>query len=216
MKILVYGEGPQDMGRGEDEHARVVCKLVQRIVSLSCGVPERAIETTGAKLAFLSKRGLDGKATAAIHEADRMGFDAAVIVVDRDGNGTNGTKRKKLDDGRLDARNTTALPAAIGVAVETMDAWLLADERALTAAMGVSVARQPNPETLTGKPGTVNHPKTKLDRLIVQPTTQLKTQIAGEADLDLVAKRCPAGFAAFRADLQHEFAPLKPQHKRRG
>jgi hypothetical protein len=157
------------------------------------------------------KKGLAEKVRASIREAVRRGCDGAVVVVDRDGTGSNGAKLARMRQGREEARSAgEGVPTALGVAIETMEAWLLSDERALSEVCGATVPKQPNPEGLAGTKGSPNHPKTRLAGILfaVGEIGSNKAQVAARADLDVMEKRCPHGFKPFAEEVRRELGPL--------
>jgi len=115
---------------------------------------------------------------------------------------------------RSDAQRPLALPVAIGVAVETIEAWLLADEVALCDVLGMPHPKEPmgSPEKLDGAPGEHTHPKYVLNQRLRRDTTLGRSfldqvgAIAARMDLDVVARQCPEGFGRFRDDVTREFS----------
>jgi hypothetical protein len=111
----------------------------------------------------------------------------------------------------LDAKNELSAAGrrcAVGLAIETIEAWLLADDNALRQALNnPTIVRQPDPESLDAKgPDNDRHPKHRLRQLIDQsvvglvPATDYSThyaRIAELADLNIVSIRCPRGFEPF-------------------
>lgn len=88
-----------------------------------------------------------------------------------------------------------SLRRALGVAIRTFDAWMLADEQALTHALGYNVQRQRNPET-------IHDAKRVCEELLNQSKMNLSqssfyADVAREADMDTMKERCPQGFAPF-------------------
>lgn len=96
------------------------------------------------------------------------------------------------------AQDSTVFPIrrALGVAVRTFDAWMLADEKALAAVLGCKCPRQKDPETLS-------EPKTKCQELLETGTTELSglsylyAAVAEVAELTQIEERCRRGFAPF-------------------
>jgi hypothetical protein len=208
MKILVYGEGPQDVGRGEDEYVGVVRTLVERLITECPDSSDEKITFRGRRLGRLhGGKGFKRKARIAINEARRQGYDCVVIVIDRDGRRQKNGRLQALNDGRDEALRTAYFPTAIGVAIETMEAWLLADERALSECLGRAVDKQPSPEKLSGKKGTPEHPKTRLNTLIDGDDGKLKQRIAEQVDLPTIERRCPKGFKPFADEIRAHLCP---------
>lgn len=83
------------------------------------------------------------------------------------------------------------------VAVRTFDAWMLADEAALTVVLSQQVNQQPVPERLP-RPKTVCADILKAAGSSM-PLSDLYAAVAAEADLDVLETRCPRGFAPFAA-----------------
>lgn len=89
-------------------------------------------------------RGYFKKAIGWMREARKRGFGAVILLVDRDQVG------ERLNE-ITDAQNHTSIcdiPRALGVAVEAFDAWMLADQQALSGVLGVNIQTQPDPESI--------------------------------------------------------------------
>jgi hypothetical protein len=210
MRIRFIGEGPDDVGRAD--HTGVTQILVRRIIAERMGTEPDTSGWVAAPVIRLHRpRGLDEKTRLAMKEAHREGFDAVVVVLDRDGKGSNDEGRlKQLRKGREAASEKVPIHAALGVAIETMEAWLLADETALSATLGCVVPQQPEPEKLAGEKGSQAHPKARLHGLIgdsprqEEPTGIIKRAIAEKASIKILERRCPAGFKPFATDVRLE------------
>ncbi len=120
-------------------------------------------------------------------EDDRV--DVLVAVVDTDDTRINerlSAMREAIDDCQL-----TPISFATGLAVRSVEAWLLADEQAIGMALGgVAVNRQPDPER-------IDNPKVHLQRLISDLTGGVEfsveayaDEIAGHTDLRVLRNRC--------------------------
>jgi hypothetical protein len=153
-----------------------------------------------------------------LRECALLGADATVIVVDRDRTPPRERWRRLVDQRRQlrEARDRPlSMPVSIGVAVETIEAWLLADELAVCGILGLANPEQPmaSPEKLCGKPGDHDHPKSVLKSYLArdrQPERSFLDRvlaIAQAMNLDVVAERCPEGFAPFRQDVIAELGP---------
>ena len=198
MRILVISEGKHELGRAREVNASgALIQLVERVLgplllpeslqiehrdSRSCGVVTQKDRETGGP-------NYKGKAMSWIRYAQNQQiFDAVVIVVDQD----NAPDRRKGFDA-AQADNRWILPRAIGLAVKSFDAWMLADERAISKAIGRTVQTQKTPEDH-------KDPKDAM-RIIVANSdamTDVYASIAKEVNLDTLCTRCPKGFKPFR------------------
>jgi len=213
MRLLLASEGGRDIGRsGHDpeRHAGAVRVLVARIVGHKLGRQLKPEEVVARKLPRLhhgngQPSGYPRKVDLAIKGAMVDGYTAVVIVVDRDR--TPGRERlKSLEKGVAMARAGNCPLAdrtAVGVAIETAEAWLLADEVALNAVLGLDPkwTALPDPETLGGRPGAGDHPKVVFSKALAEGTCTPQepyTSVAEAANLDTVTARCPNGFGELR------------------
>lgn len=209
MRVLFVGEGVTDVG-GE-RHAGVVPRLTEKVLEARVGSPVTLKAERTPLPRFHRSRGYEAKVVIAIKEADREGFDAITIVVDRDG---QKERMKKLRQGADDASREVPLPAVVGLAVETLEAWLLADEQAIRETLDCDVPSGPDPEKLSGRPGTDLHPKDRLAKLLAADAHTQRTNIerfeaiAERADVGVIERRCKQGFAPFAKEVRRVLAPL--------
>ena len=209
MKIRFVGEGVSDIGG--NGWVGVVPILTDKVLAAKLG--EQPIFEIETKLLprFHQKRGYPAKAKLAITEAHRQDCAGVAIVVDRDG---HRDRLKLLRQGREEAAAEVPISAAVGVAVETMEAWLLADEQAIGKVTGEVVERRQDPESLSGRRGSSNHPKDRLNALLSRDSEENRTNqerlklIAEETDVSEIEKRCPQGFGPYADEVRHRLAPL--------
>jgi hypothetical protein len=185
VKLLVVSEG-------KNELEGALAALVQRCLG------RQDIEFEQMNIRDDSVRHIRGvgdrltkKALAWVLAAQNRGFDAIVIVIDRDGD----IQRPRQFDAAQDDVRVTTLPRALGVAVESFDAWALADEQALSVVLEAAIARQQNPEQQ-------KDPKESCDRLlrdsnVSMSRSELYARVAQYVDLRTLQDRCPKGFAVF-------------------
>ena len=136
--------------------------------------------------------------------------DAIVAVSNRDGK-RNADRIVELNKARDDLRQQ-GKPCAAGVAVEMIEAWLLADERALRIGLeNDEIRRQPDPEGLASRDEQSDqNPKRKLWQLITQSVGEIPSgdfpnyyaAVAKAADLQTVEQRCPIGFQLFAVQVR--------------
>lgn len=220
MSIYIVGEGWRDVGdpdyAGEQFFLDgVLPVLVRRILEECCGRDLAYLHFESQHLVRLQEAGgYERKVAAALRRAQLAEARAAVIVVDRDR--TPGQERlHKLREGRSQAQTKgLTLPLAVGVAIETMEAWLLADEQAIVAALDCGpIGRGVDPESLRGRPRQADHPKVMLQAHVEhdkhqRPALDCLRAIAEVAELNVIRDRCPSGFQPFYEEVRQFLAPL--------
>lgn len=185
-KILLVAEG-------EHEHGGALQQLVSRVLG---GNHEfKASRLADSPVRVHGKgRGYEKKAIRWLMEAQKRGYDALILLVDRDGNRDRESEIKSAQQ-YPKAIGDKPFPRAMGVAVEMFDAWIFADEQALSRVVNTTIQTQQAPEGITD-------PKEHL-RLLLQskvgrtPNAKLYSDVAGELDLERLRSQCPAGFGTF-------------------
>ncbi len=89
----------------------------------------------------------------------------------------------------------TSFPRAVGIAVQSFDAWFIADHSALSTVLRAKVDMQPAPET-------VSDPKKRCQMLNEtansgQPLRAVYSMISAIMNFEILRQRCPIGFAVF-------------------
>jgi hypothetical protein len=191
MRVLVISEGQHELGRGTDYDERSALKtLVVRIASM----PFQCHLARISDPAFRANHGKGDryfkKAVRCIRVAQERGYDAVAVVIDQD---DDRHRHRQFNDAQDYVGEP--LPRALGVAVRTFDAWMLADEQALSKAIGRTIQQQPDPEE-------IDDPKAHCRQLRTQHglgagLTQMYEDIARHALIDVIERRCPKGFAVF-------------------
>lgn len=188
--VLIVAEGEHELSGGTADAALPF--LVKRL--LGDGFDLRPTSKRIRELSGHMHPGrgnpLGRKFIGIMREAERQGYDAVVILIDQDDDPSR-------HQSATFAQETTfsVLPRAIGIVVQTFDAWFLADHAAPSEVLGATISMQPNPET--------NHdPKSTCRNLtsLVSPGCRLRdlySMIAAIADLEIIKKRCPSGFGPF-------------------
>lgn len=146
---------------------------------------------TSGPFDFTARAGFFKKALSWMHYAERERFDAVVLLIDEDG---DRGRVQQIDDAQ-DDRTISRIARALGVAIQTFDAWFLADKKALSEALESPVNRQPDPETDRA-------PKTRCKDLVGKTEAgldlgELFCRCAQHIELKCVEQRCPRGFAPF-------------------
>ena len=188
--VLIVAEGEHELSGGTADAALPI--LVKRL--LGEGVDLRPTSKRIRELSghMHSGRGnpLGRKFIGIMREAERQGYDGVVIVIDQDDDPSRHQSATFAQETTF-----TRLPRAIGIAVKSFDAWFLADHSALSQVLGTTIQMQSDPERHSD-------PKTACQNLTSLAAKDLRLRdlysfVAAVADLNLIQKRCPAGFAVF-------------------
>jgi hypothetical protein len=217
MRIFLLSEGVTDVGRIDPDGSfrtestlqHLLRKLIHEVA------PDREVEFFSKRGPRLfpkkerigrSQHGFANRLIGVLGLKEGREADAIVMVVDRDGK-RNKDRIVELNKGREAVREAKK-PCAVGVAIEMIEAWLLADEKALrTALEDPSIQRQPDPEDLDSRDKeSEKYPKRKLARLMEQSLGReiarsefpdLYGKIAEAATIHFLQERCPDGFRPF-------------------
>ena len=140
--------------------------------------------------------------------------DTVVAVVDED---NDPSRRDLIDAARAEA---SGVPAVMGVAVRSIEAWTLGAVTALAAELRTTATRlrskyaAPVEQLYEGSQKPELRSKQLLkalaDELAHRPDClELREAVAAATDIDELCHHCPAGFARFVADLRAHF-PARP------
>lgn len=191
MRVLIVSEGKHEIG--DESGVGVLEQLVRRLL------PERDLEFHCDKWSNPDIHALNGKgqglfkrAARWMLEANRRGYDAVVLVTDEDG---FHQRRSELDQAQH--WKDAPLPHACGLAIRSIDAWLLADDVALSRALGRTIERQKDPER-------IREPRPLLRQLCIstgieEDPARTYVKVASTCDLSVLENRCPKGFRPFAA-----------------
>ena len=184
MKVLLVSEGKHEL-------AGALETLVRRLFS------PREIEIDHDKVSIADVHAYHGKgqgytkrAIRWLLDARKRGYDAIVLVIDEDGQ----TERVR-EIAEAQKHEGFEFQRAFGVAIRTFDAWMLADEQALTAVLGCQIQCQPAPESEKDPKQACKDLRDAGEADISQ--TEMYVRIAERVNLLLLEQRCPRGFAPF-------------------
>lgn len=191
MRVLLVSEGRHELGDGSEPGALelLVRRLLKRDLHVECDrFASGALHAVhGGKTKKYFKRAL-----AWMKHAGREGFDAVIVVIDDD---DEPRRRQQFDDAQ--ESSFCAIRRALGVAVREFDAWILADERSLSGVLGMPVEPQDDVERLSDPKQVCRGLLDRSERKGGITPTKMYAQVAQEANLDTLIKRCPTGFAPF-------------------
>lgn len=188
MKVLLVAEGKHE--RGKEDRDGALETLVRR---LRQGVTQCDLERASRNdiHAHHGKgQGYFKKAIRWILEAQKRGYDALVLVIDQDN-----TPERVREITAAQNDQHVALHRALGVAIHTFDAWMLADEQTLTQVLGYTVQTQRSPEEVSDAKGMCTQLLSQSQATMSQ--SEFYASVASVADLDTLERRCANGFAPF-------------------
>lgn len=206
MRILVVGEGahevppPAEQEEGVSGPAGALAIFVSRLLS---GENEYAYDRVrrvkelrkkmpGAKRlhGVRGRKGMKRTSLLWMLHAQQTGYDALVLVVDND---QQPDRIKEINEAQ--DSDHVRISRALGVAIESFDAWILADEVALSWVLDRPVETQPDPESIPyPKPRCKELASDALNAVVLR---EVYAAVAEHADLNKVKQRCPKGFAPF-------------------
>jgi len=199
VKVLLVAEG-------EHERSGALENLVRRLGGNDARFTARPACDTSVHGRHGEGKGMGGSAKRALawlREAWKD-YDALIYLIDDDGgeDKRNEQIRKAQEFSDLNVP-ASCLPRAMGVAIKMFDAWILADEKALTEVLGCTVARQRDPET-------IDEPKRVCERLLANGANEkaqrkMYAEVALRLDIDVLTSRCPKGFKPFAERVRKMF-----------
>jgi Domain of unknown function (DUF4276) len=120
------------------------------------------------------------------HAKDGAPVDKGLVI--RDADGKNPTELIAKMETRI-ANRVYSFPRKLLVAVEELEAWLLADEEALSSVTARAVGRVTDPEKIVDPKARL---RTILSNAGIVYTAEEARKIAAAARLDTLAVRCPS------------------------
>jgi hypothetical protein len=183
MKVLVVSEG-------KHEQAGALENLLRRLGADQAAFDFDRVSSSSIHAFHGKGGGYFKRAVRWLLEAEKRGLDALVLLIDQDGQTDRSEQIREAQESPL-----SRLPRAMGVAVRTFDAWMLADETALADVLEYPVDRQAEPET-------IRDPKRVCASLLANSQNQMAqsemyARIAHRLDVAVLVSRCPSGFRPF-------------------
>ena len=211
-QLLLVGEGSDDIGGRQVEGdlvARtegVVEILLRRLLRDKFEV-EPQISTQVMK-DLDTVKGLPKKVAAILLTSN---IDRIVVVLDRDARPERYLELRK----GLEMVAGGAARCVVGLAIEMLEAWLLADSKAWKTVFGkVPDSLPARPEDLWGSKGSPGHPKVLLKAALEechclkgQDQANAKRILARELDLELLQASCSQGFGRLVEDIRNQWFP---------
>lgn len=183
MRVLVVAEG-------KHEHFGALENLLRKLGANDAVFEQERLSNSRIHAFHGKGQGYFKRAIRWLLEAQKHGFNALILLADEDGD------QERVE--QMDKAQTTTqweCPRALGIAIRTFDAWMLADETALSKALNCQVSRQPDPESLTDPKGRCKDLLANSPNDIAQ--SGMYAAVCQAADISILIQRCPRGFKPF-------------------
>lgn len=196
-RVVVVCEGPSD--------EQVIPILLKRFVEEQGG---SVGEVVTYQMKSFKARTFEKKVLAVLN---RESSDHVLIVVDRD---KDSGRLSELQAGREKAGDPPR--CVIGLAVEMLEAWLLADRRAWSTVFPKSekIELPKRPEESWGDKSSRIHPKRQLQAAFeacqvvdANEVFYFRGELTKAIDLTCLAESCPNGFGALVSELRSRWFP---------
>ena len=191
MKVLVVSEG-------KHEQAGALENLLRRLGGAGAELVFDRVSRNDIHTFHGRGSGYYKRAVRWLLEAEERGYEAMVLLIDEDG---DRERRRQIGDAQ--GCSLSRLARAMGVAIRSFDAWMLAHEQALTDVLGRRIDRQPEPET-------IRDPKRLCaDLLAGSPNrmaqSEMYARVADRVDIAVLSSRCQMGFGPFSRYVRQVF-----------
>ena len=185
MKTLLVSEGKHELSGSLET-------FVRRLSPLNLEIDHDRVSRSDIHAHHGKGQGFFKRAVRWILEARKRGYEAIVLVVDEDG---QSERIRELTA----AQESTVVEfrRALGIAIRTFDAWMLADECALSAVLGRAIGRQPAPEEISNPKEVCVELRDQSKAYMTQ--SEMYGKLAEVIELRVAQERCPRGFAPFAA-----------------
>ncbi|UCE62161.1 MAG: DUF4276 family protein [Phycisphaerales bacterium] len=197
MKALIVCEGKHERGvtaddSGEQERPGALETIVRRLAQEQHQYTLASVRRDGIRAYHGRGKGFFKRAMRWLLQAKDEGYDILVFLIDEDG---ERERVRQIDEAQDLVRDDCVERRALGVAIRRFDAWMLADEQALTSVLGCSVPRQRSPESIRDPKSTCEglRDSSPSDKSL----SEMYAAVADAADLDLLSARCRGGFKPF-------------------
>lgn len=224
-RILVLGEGATELRGPGDRYTGCARTLLTRLFG---GPPAELLSFEEHILSNFRRdpdltgeprvRGEDEQARLGRRLATVKAAHGLVLMRDNDRSGLRGQgdRRSAIERGFAEAHaRGDVVPAVLGLAIECIEAWALADPDAWVRVFGKAPSLPSGPESLWGvaRDPSSNHPKSVLARCLgeIGRTAPMNAaaMLLEHASLQRVAAVCPHGFGRFVEDLSRAFPRIE-------
>lgn len=199
MRVLLVSEGKHELEGS-------LRTLVQRLSPVLDGIEQIKVTHPALRTHGGRGHGYFKKAVRCMLYAQEQAYEAVVLVIDQD---DEPERRRELT--KAQEHTLAAIRRALGVAVRTFDAWMLADEKALSQVLQTTVQRQPDPESAVDAKGECRKLLEGSGRSVSQ--TEMYVELADAIRLDELERRCPDGFGGFAERVRRIWSLRSPRRR---
>ncbi len=194
-RALLVAEGAHELSGALEE-------LVAKLTGLRFDVSCKQIRDIEVRVHIPRGRfpGFSRRFLGWISYAQEQQFDVLIAIIDEDGE-----PRRHAEIDEAQANQDFELRHAFGVAVQAFDAWMLADEKALSRVLKTNIAKVGSPERLKDPKSHFLNLRDKCG--VTESVRELYKRIAEEVDAALLVSACPTGFQPFADRVRHLFPP---------
>jgi hypothetical protein len=183
MRVLVVCEGIHE---NTGALGALICRLNGHVTALDYDRVQNTPRRIHGRGGGYFKRAIGW-----LMEAERRGYDALVLLIDQDGY----DDRIAEFDRAQEHLDQSRLSRALGVAIQTFDAWMLADAKALSQVLGTTIDTQRAPED-------IGDPKSRMIQLARDAgkpagLREVYAAIAAAVRIEELESRCRNGFVPF-------------------
>ncbi len=191
MRVLVVSEGPH-------EQAGALENILKKLGGEHTAFESDRIANNHIHAIHGKGKGFYKRALRWIGEAEKRKCNALVFLIDMDGE-----ENRIQDIQEAQTSSMFSLPRALGVAIQAFDAWMLADEKALSHVLGYIVQRQPDPETIRDPKQACMNLLNESPEAMAQ--RDMYARVASKIDITVLTERCQKGFKPFAENVKRIF-----------
>ena len=191
MRVLVVAEGKHELSGALEN-------LLKRLGGANAVFEFDRVSNKRIHAFHGKGKGYLKRASRWLKEAEKRSVDTLILLIDEDGRRERIEQIQEAQDSSL-----SQLPRAMGVAIRRFDAWMLADEKALTEVLGDNINRQADPETIP-------NPKKVCAKLLEDSQIQISqremyARVSSKVNIDILCDRCQSGFKPFATYVRNIF-----------
>ena len=191
MRVLVVSEGKHELSGALEN-------LLKRLGGISASLEFDRVSNNKIHAVHGRGQGYFKRAVRWLKEAEERGTNALILLIDEDGRSESIREIMVTQD-----YQQSQLARAMGVAIRMFDAWMLADEKALTEVLGYNVNKQPNPETVANPKQVCADLLADSDKCISQ--SEMYARVSCNINTDILCDRCQSGFKPFATHVRKIF-----------